>query len=751
MRKETLSITLAALMVLLIICDAGRAVASSRRGGTASAASLTPAMMGGTKEKTDLDTFTLNWDDTVRRIPVGNIDWQTRVPGFNILRSFTNTSNKRILFILNGNTGEAESFILNADGSLSPTGWWTALQPLPELRCTGADIFPGRSGPKLVTQDSLTGRVRIIPLNQDGSPNLKGMTVSELPDMQDKNLFQIFNHAVYGYQMIGADTWSGRAAVYGLNMSKIDDKDWTLGWTSMDHLYLDGRTYRLLYKAAGDPYKKPAETTDQIGRVQVQIVEANGNADQNLPDTQIDGNYSSARFVEIPDAEGGASKYGVLFYRRTTGEYLLYGFNTQTGLGQKIDHNQFVEPTLKETPPYVDLHTCVVGGKPLMAFVSADNMKPLGFAQANALAETIYDTIKDKTVGYQFILAQSGRIMHRRAYGKLKLDHVASSEINMTTHSQLETGSVSKVITALTVLKLADQGVIDLSAPISTYLAPDQFNPGSWAETTPVRNLLTHTSGVSSNACKLFKDDAKVDCAPFFALTPDQPCDPNAPGGFNCNRVYNGSNYRALRKIIEFVQTAAKQKSMTTSKDITDATHDLWANDIGLGEITCQRNPNAFYYGVCDDPMKQDCYSTSNNLLWQRIQQTNVDGKGWLPGCSSRHWYASSRELMAFLGAIRYRQILKNSPSMTEYLLRTDLNDLGGNPGSTAVAWDPPAPLSGGTVLGKGGNLPLPAANAAARAYIARLPYNCDVVVLLNTELTGTSALVNNTFQTLMP
>src|SRR5262245_57158339 len=166
MSKECLCI---ALLALMMICDTGGAAAAGRRAGRPAAGTTTAprTTMETSKDKTDLDTFTLYADGDLKHASTGSIDWQTRVPGYNIVRSFLNNANKTILFVLNGNSGEAETFVLNADGSMGPTGWWTGLNPLKELRCTGAEIVKTRNGTKLITQDYLTGRIRIITLNQD--------------------------------------------------------------------------------------------------------------------------------------------------------------------------------------------------------------------------------------------------------------------------------------------------------------------------------------------------------------------------------------------------------------------------------------------------------------------------------------------------------------------------------------------------------------------------------------------------------
>ena len=125
----------------------------------------------------------------------------------------------------------------------------------------------------------------------------------------------------------------------------------------------------------------------------------------------------------------------------------------------------------------------------------------------------------------------------------------------MTTHTQLNIGSVSKMVTALTVLKLVEQGKIDLDAPISDYLV-DKLAVGSWANKTPVFNLLTHTSGVSGDKCSADYPSLTVDCKDFFNAKPDLNCGVGGYGQVNCDRSYNNSNLIAARKVIEYATGA---------------------------------------------------------------------------------------------------------------------------------------------------------------------------------------------------
>src|SRR5205085_8367170 len=118
--------------------------------------------------------------------------------------------------------------------------------------------------------------------------------------------------------------------------------------------------------------------------------------------------------------------------------------------------------------------------------------------------------------------------------------------------------------------------------------------------------------------------------------------------------------------------------------------------------------------------------------FWRR--ERPADYWSWSEYCSSGGWYASARELMAFLGAIRYGKTFKNQ-ILTNVLLSTNWADLSGVPGSTAFSWEPPVNVNGEPELSKGGYLPWN--GVAAKAYVTRLPHNCDAVIQVNTEETS--------------
>jgi CubicO group peptidase (beta-lactamase class C family) len=72
------------------------------------------------------------------------------------------------------------------------------------------------------------------------------------------------------------------------------------------------------------------------------------------------------------------------------------------------------------------------------------------------------------------------------------------------------------MVTAMTVLKLDEQGKLALSDKIATRIASGQANSDSWAQDTPIRNLLTHTSGVKDDLCTADDSALTVNCQSFF-------------------------------------------------------------------------------------------------------------------------------------------------------------------------------------------------------------------------------------------
>lgn len=86
------------------------------------------------------------------------------------------------------------------------------------------------------------------------------------------------------------------------------------------------------------------------------------------------------------------------------------------------------------------------------------------------------------------LVAIDGQVVFNEAYGDANLEW----DIDNTTDTKFRIGSVTKQFTAVAILLLAEEGKIDLDAPVKTYW-PN--SPDAW-EAISTRHLLHHTSGI---------------------------------------------------------------------------------------------------------------------------------------------------------------------------------------------------------------------------------------------------------------
>jgi CubicO group peptidase (beta-lactamase class C family) len=709
-------------------------------------AMLTPwqlrrAAAAANEPHTDLDIFSIRADRQLIG-KTGSRNWAASMDGtlvgFNIVRSFPKNG-EMFLLALNGNRGLARIYRVQENGQFGELVSQIS-QPTPALRCTSADVLYHLGYPRLVTHDAFSGRVSYFSISVANlAISLPPMQTEVLPAMRDKNLFNVYPvieaNGLPNFHFIGADTWTGDTATFTSNFNKVavEQPQWTRGWTSMDHLRVGNTTYRLLYKAAGDPYKKAGESGDEARRLRIDSINVKGEVttidDRILPLSLHD--YSSVRFVQFP-VNRGYSTQGIFFYKRLTGDFALYAFKLQTGLGELLDSGKLKDGASQDTstapaPPYIDVEPMQVNGQTFLAGVSPDNAKPLSYELAENVGHAMHEDLKNTIVGYQFALAQSGRTYFSRAYGKRLLTNHPSDDEPMTARTQLNVGSVSKVITAVTMLRLQEKGKFNLNDKVGDHLAPGLAPANSWVHNTPIRNLLAHTTGIDKenpNKCERVPAALTMDCTDFFKAMPDlsPACGVDENGDYNCVRSYNNDNTIAARKIIE------RKTGAQSSIDIVSETRELWAEVAGLNQMTCQINPEAYNYGPCAGAA--NCYEYGGQS-WRRyhpVSQFTNPEVAWSSSCSSGGWYASSRELLEFLNAIRYRRML--NANSTALLLDTGMKTITGS--RTALGWDPAWEADGQWNLSKGGYAP--SNGTAAKALITRMPNECDAVLQFNSE-----------------
>ncbi len=98
------------------------------------------------------------------------------------------------------------------------------------------------------------------------------------------------------------------------------------------------------------------------------------------------------------------------------------------------------------------------------------------------------------TVGGVVAVGYRGELVYHLDYGVT--DRQAQTPV--TPDTIFKTASVTKMVTAIRLMQLVEDGLVDLDAPIGTYLGYDVRHPRFGTDVT-LRMLMSHTSGLSGN------------------------------------------------------------------------------------------------------------------------------------------------------------------------------------------------------------------------------------------------------------
>ncbi|MDF5756243.1 serine hydrolase domain-containing protein [Spongiactinospora sp. TRM90649] len=236
---------------------------------------------------------------------------------------------------------------------------------------------------------------------------------------------------------------------------------------------------------------------------------------------------------------------------------------------------------------------------------------------------------------------------------------------------RLRIASVSKSVIAATVLELADQGKVDLSKPVETYLPGVIRGKGMHGKDITVRMLLRQTSGLPdftpvADWSKIGRQDLLK-----LALT----LAPTPRGEF----AYSNTNYLVLGKVIRAV----------TGRDFRVVSRDLVFKPLGMRDTywpakgeTGIRGPHARTYGVHPLKPKDGVVDVT------RLPGYEFDASGGL--------ISTPRDLDRFWRA--------RKPAGTEFV---KIGEQGWPKGARYGYGVMSIPLScGGDLLGHGGDLP---------------------------------------------
>lgn len=142
-------------------------------------------------------------------------------------------------------------------------------------------------------------------------------------------------------------------------------------------------------------------------------------------------------------------------------------------------------------------------------------------------------------------VVDDGNIVWSKAYGKT---HEGGSETS--TQTLFQTGSVGKIIAAITILSLVKDGVVDLDTDINDYLTSWELpqNRYNSRDMVTIRQLLSHTSGIGDDYSEYSLDDSLPSLTEHLEKNNYSLLKPPGEGYF-----YSGAGYIVIEQIIEDV------------------------------------------------------------------------------------------------------------------------------------------------------------------------------------------------------
>lgn len=175
----------------------------------------------------------------------------------------------------------------------------------------------------------------------------------------------------------------------------------------------------------------------------------------------------------------------------------------------------------------------------------------------SALDAALESFVPGQVDGLTFLLAQDGQIIYEKALG------------NQTMDSFLPIASSTKMPSAVVILTLVEDGLLDLDEPVSTYLQGHINWPADKAAIT-TRMLLNHTSGLLGNPdCLGNRGGTIQECAQEIANAPLE----FAPG---TQFAYGGGSFQVAGYVAEVV----------SGKSWNDLFRERLAEPLGLTTFT---------------------------------------------------------------------------------------------------------------------------------------------------------------------
>lgn len=208
---------------------------------------------------------------------------------------------------------------------------------------------------------------------------------------------------------------------------------------------------------------------------------------------------------------------------------------------------------MREMKKYLCMLVCLMF---CMTSALAETVQRIPIPEAGALDETLAGIFpKFRTSGAVVAVAKDGEIVYHYDYGYAN----KQSQTPVTPETYFRAASVTKLISAIRVMQLVEEGLLDLDAPIGDYLGYEVLNTKHMREPITLRHLMTHTSSISDSGG--FSSNLPLDTFLDASLKHNGNWNNRAPGS-----KYQYSNFGAglMGSLMEAV----------TAQNVNDTVHE---------------------------------------------------------------------------------------------------------------------------------------------------------------------------------
>lgn len=166
----------------------------------------------------------------------------------------------------------------------------------------------------------------------------------------------------------------------------------------------------------------------------------------------------------------------------------------------------------------------------------------LSHAQVDSLNLFLKNEMKNRGIpGLQYAIIKNGKILKQGQHGIANIQ----DSIAVKSSTIFAINSMTKAFTGVAIMQLVEQGKLDLSSPISSYL--DSL-PSAWQKVN-LRQLLSHTSGIPNILNNSGSLVVANDYEASWKMIQTMPMEFKTSEAFN----YNQTNYLLIGKIINKV------------------------------------------------------------------------------------------------------------------------------------------------------------------------------------------------------